>query len=99
MLFIHIHFSIRTIPCTAEAPENMPMLKTAYFVFQNGQARPGLGRRRRKDAPAWPAPSQPTCPGMKYPVPGNPSLRFVHPSLYKQTSVKPKSKTILHTIL
>ena len=56
--------------------------KQHVLFFKNGprpgQAWGGGGRNIQ----ACPAPSQPTCPGMKYPVPGNPSLRYIYIYIY-----------------
>ena len=45
-MFVGTNSARRIDPCTAEAPETMPMLKTAHFISQKwpGQARPGQGR-------------------------------------------------------
>ena len=80
-MFVGTNSARRIDPCTAEAPETMPMLKTAHFISQNGRAWPGQARAGKAPAegrPSRASPHPPTCPGIKYPVRGNPSLRF-HP--------------------
>ena len=45
-MFVDINFSIRSIPYTAQTPENMPKLETPHFKMAAGpgQARAGSGQ-------------------------------------------------------
>ena len=80
MLYVCMYVVVNKYGATVSSFKDFVSQKRKQ-VFGGGNTQmlcslPEMGqRRRRKDAPNLSSPPPPTCPGIKYPVPGNPSLR------------------------